>query len=195
MTRHCTEWQDVSRADGSTARRCARFEQTDEDVLVERGGKGNMGIVVPKMLQGLVDIDPKLDVSGPVTGAVGTVGGTLLASKFGGRLHPFFANNPELSGFVLGSLASLGMGMAVGKGKDRQKVIARGIMTSGLLALAMWATPRIREKLFTGAGPYVPAMGLLTSQSVGALPTVADTATPPQLVGATTDIGVWGSVA
>ena len=187
----CSEYRDVSRADGSTVRRCAKFEDVPSDVLVRSDEDGDgLGLLVPKAISGLKNINMKTEVAGPAGGAAFTLLGTLLARRYGGMLHPVISENAPLAGMVIGAGLSIPLGSAL----KSPVVTRRGIVTSVIIGLTLWAAPKING-ILSGAGPYVPSMGLLTAQPVGMLPDVQPTTDAPMAVSQTADVGVWGSTS
>jgi len=173
-----SEYENVSR-DGSY----------EDDVLVEKSDN-ELGLVVPKVISGLRKMDVKTEVIGPGAGALFTLLGTMAARRWGSKLHPVISDNAPLAGMLIGAGLSVPLSMVM----RSPKVAQRGIVSSVIVGLALWGLPHL-EGLLSGAGPYVPSMGALTMQPVGALPQVADTTRTPAAVSQSLDQGVWGATS
>jgi hypothetical protein len=183
--RKCIEWKDVSRQDGKTSQRCAKYMDIgNADVLVP-GEDNNLGLVVPEPIRGLarIKMDEVVNLGVPIAvGAFGNVVGTLLARRFGGSIHPFVSRWAPVFGILGGVLASIPL--QFWKGRRAMVIGAVSSAVTGLLFLTKDAI----EGMFSGG------MGMLVSQPVGMLPRVAETTTEPGAVVHRTDVGAWGQV-
>lgn len=189
MGKKCVEWQNVSRPDGKTHRRCKSFqvvEEQDKDVMVADSGSGNLGIVVPEPLAGIGDIQAD-DVVGPAVGLLAGMGGILIARRWGYKVSAMIPQYSGIAGGILGALMSIPLYWV----KD-QKTMIQGIVSSVLLGVGVHTLPMIEAATVSGAGGY----GLLTAQELGQLPAaqVQDAGAMPRTVSYQADVGAYGQV-
>jgi hypothetical protein len=174
----------VSRKSGSK-------KNHDSDAFVKGRKMGSLGAVIPEMLSGLGAMGAA-DVVPPVVGGSGAVLSTVAATKWGGKISPKIPEMAPLAGAVGGALLSLPLLWW----KDSQAAI-QGMLTSGLVGLALWAVPRIQQQMLKGVvvRPYGQRMGLFEAQPVrGVLPQVTDSGATPYGVQQQLDPAVFGQV-
>jgi hypothetical protein len=184
--RKCAEFKSVSREDGKTHKRCARYENVSEDILVKDNGNHNMGLVVPEPLSGLADIRAD-EFAWPAFGAGAAGLGALIARKWGYQLH---AKIPEFAGLVgaaIGVLASIPLYWAKG-----QAAMTQAAVSSVLVGLSIYGLPKVEEMLFSA--PAAAPTGLLTAAQVGSIPSVSDSGVMPSSVRHQADTGAYGPV-
>jgi hypothetical protein len=187
MGKKCVEWQQVSRPDGKTHRRCKSFgDSENQDVLVADNGSGNMGIVVPEPISGIMDISPG-DFIGPTVGALGAAVGILVSRRYGYKVS---AKIPEYAGIV-GGIVGAALSIPLYWVKD-QKTMIQGVVSSVIVGAFHQVFPMLEAAVTSGlSGGY----GLLTTQPVGALPAqVYDAASMPSAVSHQADVGAYGQV-
>ena len=183
MSKKCVEWQEVSRPDGKTHRRCKSFETSaDQDVLVPDSGSGNLGIIVPEPISGIMDIQAD-DVLGPAFGTLAGIGGILIARRWGYKVSNMIPENSGIAGGIIGAILSIPLYWV----KD-QKTMIQGIVSSVLVGAGVQALPMVEAAMISGmSGGY----GLLTAQEVGQLPApqVQDAGYMPGNVSHKADVG------
>jgi len=153
-----------------------------------RGSKfGSLGAVIPEMLSGIQAMDAG-DVVPPIVGGGGAVLATVAASKWGGKISPKIPEMAPLAGAVGGALLSLPLLWW----KDSSAAL-QGMLTSGLVGLALYAVPKIQQKMLSGV--VVRPYGLLEARPVGRmLPQVTDSGETPYSVQQQLDPSVFGQV-
>jgi hypothetical protein len=204
--RKCAEFREVSRVDGSTSRRCAKFEDVSDDstdVLVS--GENKTGSIVPEVISGLKGIaNIKADqLIGPAVGAGGTMLTLLLIRKFiapkvGASSLTGWMDAP-LNKFapILSALGGIALSVAAKwwKGKSvMQSGVISSIITGGVIqAYEMASSARVFGAL-VAAPTYglvaSPVMGLVASP-VGYLPEISESANLPVGIGPL-DVGAFG---
>lgn len=184
--RKCAEFKQVSREDGKTQKRCARYENVNEDILVKDNGNQNLGLVVPEPLSGLADIQMD-DFAWPMFGAGAAGLGSLLARRYGHQLSPRIPEFAGLAGAAIGVLASIPLYWAKG-----QSAMTQAAVSSVLVGLSIYALPKVEEMLFMA--PAAAPTGLLTAAQVGRLPTITDSGAMPASVRHQADTGAYGPV-
>jgi len=173
----------VSRKGGSTKTR-----KNDSDVMVKGRELGSLGAVIPEMLSGLGALSSG-DIVPPVVGGGGAVLSTVAAAQWGGKISPKIPEMAPLAGAVGGALLSLPLLWW----KDSQAAI-QGMITSGLVGLALWAVPKIQQKMMM-SGVVVQPYGLFEARPVrGMLPQVTDSGSTPYSVQQQLDPAVYGQV-
>lgn len=165
---------EVSRNDGSM-----------DLALVPAENENNMGLVVPEPITGLGQIGLD-DLIGPGVGAVATTLGTILANKFGNRIHWTVKEYSGLFGAAFGVLASIPLYYA----KDKTAMIS-GAVSSVILGLGIQFVPQLVEQF---SGCDMAGLSGLTIQPVGMLPEVQDAGTAPSQVYHQADLSAYGQV-
>jgi len=179
--------KSVSRKGGSKSR--------DRDILVKGSKVGSLGAVVPEMISGLQNMGAA-EVVPPIVGGGGAVLGAAAATKWGGNISPKIPENAPLAGAVGGMLLSLPLLWW----KDSAAAL-QGMLTSGLVGLALWAFPKIQKQMVSGmrgvvVRPYGRrGMGLVEARPIrGLMPQVTDSGALPLGVQQQMDPAVFGQV-
>lgn len=201
--RKCAEHKPVSRSDGTTITRCARYEDTsaeptdvlvptsDGDALGRRGRKHGFGLVLPEPIRGLANIELD-DVIGPAWGMGGSILGILIAKKFGGRIHSIIPKYSYLAGGILGALLSIPLYWVKGKKSMTSAAVAALTMGVGLTVVGVLES----KGLLSGRRRRgTRGMGLLATERMGQLPAPAETTDVPGLVSYRTDVSAYGNVS
>jgi hypothetical protein len=187
MAKRCTEFKVSPTATGKTKRVCAKYEAVEDAVLVpQTSDEGNLGLVVPEPISGLGQIAFD-DFVGPGVGLLGTGLGSVLAARFGSRLHPMIAEYYGLAGAAFGVLASMALYYVKGK-----KAMISGVVSSVMLGLGIQFVPKLAAGALTGCN--WSGLGLLTADPIGALPSVLDAGMAPSSVYHQADISAYGKV-
>lgn len=184
--RKCAEFKQVSREDGKTQRRCARYENVVDDVLVEDNGNTNMGLVVPEPLSGLAEIKMD-DFAWPMFGAGAAGLGALIARRWGYQVHEMIPEYAGLAGAAIGVLASIPLYWAKG-----QSAMTQAAVSSVMVGLTIFGLPKIEEMLLSA--PAAAPTGLLTAAPVGMVPQVSDSGAMPAAIRHQADTGAYGPV-
>lgn len=158
----------------------------DSDVLVKGRTLGSLGAVIPEMLSGLGAMGSG-DIVPPVVGGSGAVLSTVAATKWGGKISPKIPEMAPLAGAVGGALLSLPLLWW----RDSQAAL-QGMLTSGLVGLALWAVPKIQQQMLSGV--VVRPYGLFEAQPVRGIPQVSDSGETPYAVQQQMDPAVFGQV-
>ena len=182
----CAEFKDVSRADGKTSRRCARYEETSEDVLVKDNDNQNLGLVVPEPLSGLADIKAD-DFIYPMYGAGAASLGIVIARRWGHLLHDRIPEYAGLAGAVLG--VALSMPLYWAKGQD---AMTQASVSAVLVGLSIFGLPKVESMI--ASATMANSVGLLTAAEVGMIPQIADSGSMPSSVRHQADVGSYGQV-
>lgn len=180
----CVEFKSVSREDGSTIQRCARFDESSDVAMIPAGNGNNTGLVVPEAISGLGMIEMD-DLVGPGVGMTATAIGTVLAAKYGDRLHWAIPKYSGVFGAIFGALCSIPLYYA----KDTKTMIS-GVVSSVALGTALEVIPRLTGMSLAGCCDYAG----LTIQPVGALPQVHDAGNAPSGVWHQADLSAYGQV-
>lgn len=155
---------------------------------VSRKGGSSMGAVIPEMLSGLQNVGAA-DIIPPVVGGSGAVLSTVVATKWGGKISPKIPEMAPLAGAVGGALLSLPLLWWKGS-----QAAIQGMITSGLVGIALYAVPKLQQKLMM-SGVVVRPYGLFEAQPVrGILPQVSDSGRTPYGVQQQLDPVVYGQV-
>jgi hypothetical protein len=157
----------------------------NSDVMVRGRKFGSLGAVIPEMLSGIQDMGAG-DVVPPIVGGGGAVLGTVVASRYGGKISPKIPEMAPLAGAIGGALLSLPLLWW----KDSSAAL-QGMLTSGLVGLALYAVPKIQQAM---AGVVVRPYGLLEARPIGALPEITDSGTTPYAVQQSMDPAAYGQV-
>jgi hypothetical protein len=181
----CAEFKDVSREDGKTQRRCARYEETSTDILVKDNDNQSLGLIVPEPLAGLADIKAD-DFMYPMYGAAAAGLGVIIARRWGHMLH---ARIPEFAG-VAGAVIGVALSMPLywAKGQD---AMTQAAISAVLVGLSIYGLPIVESAIYSMTAAPV---GLLTAAQVGAIPQISDSGGMPASVRHQVDTGSYGQV-
>jgi hypothetical protein len=194
----CIEKKTVSREDGSTYERCARYEDTDVDLVPagdndmgrrrrHRSMRG-LGAIMAEPLKGLTSVSMD-DFVGPGVGLAGMIAGTLLAKKYGSKINSLVVDWAPLAGGVFGALCSVPLYYVKGK-----KAMLSGVITSLLFGAAATVLDRMGAFGNVYLGSRFP-FGLVSAQRVGALPAMHETTSMPSGVQYQMDPSAWGQTS
>jgi len=202
----CAEYKTVSREDGSTYERCARYEESDTALVPSNGDdfgrrsrkrSKKFGIVVPQPLRGMIPgLGIKIKTPSLIAGGGGAVAGMWLAKNgylaqiLPGAFGAMSLQNWPMFGAAVGAAASVPLYLVK---KDKQAMIG-GIVVAAITGVAGLLLQK--TGVLAGLGMRRRrGYGLLTSQQVGSLPTpqVHDTTRVPRNVQVQTDISAWGA--
>jgi hypothetical protein len=190
----CVEYRDVSREDGSTYRRCAKFE--DSDTAMVPAGDNDMGrrhsglkfgLVVPQPLRGVLGVS-KIPLVSIAAGGGASIAGMWVMKNYGHKvpaIGTYLGQYWPISGALLGAAASA---------YPLLKTKGRNAMMGGIIAAAVTGAIAFGLKQFGFfSGLRRRSYGLLSSQRIGQLPAVAQMTSVPGAVQMKADVTAWGS--